>query len=207
MIDASTADQALAAIALVAMAVDSTLPRSWAPKDEGDLGKALVGAGCCKALAMNCIPIVARSESGELWEGDQEWWAILRRLALAVGCSEHALEGLGPEPSPAEEEEGGSVASEEQEALRQRGRDTFVQMKDHGRANDREAFDAALGTFFYCAMQLDPDAVQEAKEKPLEQWVRELSNLPAFDGLWDAAKSGHFGMIKREFEGMLDPKN
>ena len=202
LVDAPVADEALAAITLVALAMDPALPSEWGPGDVADLTTVLPNAHDLASLAAACVPIIARSESAELWEGDQDWWGILRKLAMAVGCPESELEGLGPKPFPTKEVPICTLAPEERESLLRRGHAALTQMRDSARANDRETFDIGQGTFFYCATQLNPNpnAPQSYRERSLEQW---LQVVPETDHVWEHARSQDFGSLLKAFERML----
>ncbi len=94
------ADACLAAVALVAMGEDPSLRERWGPDVTGverKLQDLLPQPGALRDRAARCLPLIARSESAELWAGDDEWWGVLRSLAAALE-TEAPVPGAAPDP-------------------------------------------------------------------------------------------------------------
>ena len=199
-LDAHTADEAVAALALVALACDSTLPEEWCPEMEGELPR-FEGL---RALAADCVPPIAGSESAELWAGDKPWWSKLASMAKAVDCPKEVLDSLGPVVPEARPPKDHSLPPAKVKELKEQGYAAINTMKESGRAKDRAAFDEAMGTFFYCAAQVNPNAVQKTKEMSLAEWVKNCTGSEAFDAAWELAESREFGMLATGFKKMLN---
>jgi hypothetical protein len=82
--------EAVAAMALVAMAWDDTLRERWSLQlgSEGlDIAATLAASRALRRVAADCVPLLAASELMELWGADEEWWEALQMIATSVGYS------------------------------------------------------------------------------------------------------------------------
>lgn len=88
--DVGLACQAVAAAALVAIALDSTLRAKFcndAFTPPALLEQVLASAAENADVAARCLAPLARSSLAELWGDDRRWWDVLRQIGRVVGAA------------------------------------------------------------------------------------------------------------------------